>query len=216
MTKAARTIRSTGKRLPSAVTLRGSVAGARSLVIGDNDPNIGTQKVAYLTLDTKGGADIEILSTNCDGEDANWIARADGTILIPVGLAPVELDLTSLRRHLRNTASLGKFLTAIKHGRRLVNDGKTSTPFVYTAEALVACANAATYLLCNLDDGELHTGRSVEFASDVLEKDDMLVVPSVITDIALRTLARSTEAYYASKGRRLLGVLPWLQAQAAK
>jgi hypothetical protein len=76
----------------------------------------------------------------------------------------------------------------------------------------VACPNAATSVADLVQHGDRATGRSVIFATEVRAR-DMLIVPGEVTPAALETLANNTERGYADANVRVLGVLPWLEAQ---
>lgn len=125
----------------------------------------------------------------------------------------MELDLNAVRQALRPGTPVSEFLR-LRRDRQLVAGSNDVKAHGCARGEMSACADAALWTDDMVRRKKFSTGRTVRFADEVLCP-TMFCVPDVVTQSALQALAARAEKRYAKANMRLLGVLPWLQAQVA-
>jgi hypothetical protein len=201
-------------RPPRALPLRGALATDARFIVGAKGTQAAPDQVAYLTVDPSGRVSLDTADVVPDGFGVSWSFEDDGTIRIPVGRAPMELDVTAVRQALRPGTLLSESLRIIRRDRRVVADVDGVTTILCSDEGRIACARAALWTETMVCREAFSTGRHVRFADDVLTL-SMFRLDGVVSRSALQILTTKTEKRYAQASTRLLGVLPWLEAQVA-
>jgi hypothetical protein len=191
----------------------GALASDATYLVGVNGTEPAPEQVAYLALHPSGSVALETADAD-DPSEPRWLTREDGTVAIPVGWAPSELDLRALRRALLPTLPLEALLTVLRRDRQVVSGDDGTGKALYPAATLSACTTAAVWVDDMIRHGEFVTGRSVQFAEELLSR-EMFIVPNSLSASAIKALAKTTERRFAKENIRLLGVLPWLEAQVA-
>ncbi len=198
-------------RPPRALPFRGALATDACFIVGARDARSVPDQVAYLTVDAGGGVSLDTADVVPDGFGVPWSFEDDGTIRIPIGRAPMELDLTAVRQALRPGTLLSESLRIIRRDRRVIVDLDGVTTILCSDEGRTACARAALWTDTMVCREAFSTGRTVRFADDVLSR-SMFRLHGATSPSALQIVAAKTVQRYAKAKTRLLGVLPWLQA----
>lgn len=193
--------------------LRGALATDTRFIVGATGAQAAPHQVAYLTLHPDGSASLDTDNVVPDGFGVPWSFEDDGTIRIPVGCAPMELDVHAVRQVLCPGTPVSEFLR-LRRDRPLVAGSVESTTHRCARREMTACADAALWTDDMVRRQEFSTGRIVRFADDVLSP-TMFCVPDAVTPSTLKILAAKAEKRYAKASIQLLGVLPWLQAHIA-
>ena len=202
-------------RVRSDLTLHGVLATDARYIVGAKGAHAAPNQAAYLMLHPDGSASLVREDVVPDRLGVPPLSRSDCTLGLLVGRAPMELDVHALRQALSPGMPVQEYLR-LRRDRSLVAEARLSD-----AEAHLCLYNdvsAITRAVFWMDDmfrGQaFSTGRQVRFADDVLSP-LMFRLVGAVTPSSLKVLAIKTERRSAKANVRLLGVLPWLQAQVA-